>query len=329
MKMRKWPASEIEELRSCYAQNVGVAEIAERLGRTEGAIRNQAYKLRITTRDDGWSDADTAKLIDAYSGDKAKGELNLQALSDVLGRSKPSICRKARGLGLTDITRRQIAKPKVDRRKFKTDEARSEARSRRMVERHKACGHPMLGRKHTTDALDKMSAAAIRTWEAASEDQKSQWVDKMLRSKLETRGVIANPRPNASWKAGWREIGDKRKYYRSRWEANYARYLQWLKERGQIIDWQHEPETFWFDGIKRGVRSYLPDFRVWENDGTTRLYEVKGWMDARSKTTLKRMAKYYPQETIILVREKEYSAVSKIVRDLIPDWEHSSRKGRV
>ena len=40
-------------------------------------------------------------------------------------------------------------------------------------------------------------------------------------------------------KAGWREIGDKRCYFKSAWEANYARYLQWLKENGRIIDWEY------------------------------------------------------------------------------------------
>lgn len=129
-------------------------------------------------------------------------------------------------------------------------------------------------------------------------------------------------------KAGWREIGGYRKYYRSRWEANYARYLQWLKERGEILDWKHEPETFWFEAIKRGVRSYLPDFRVWEKGGSSSLHEVKGWMDDRSKTTLKRMAKYHPNEKIIVVRERDYNAIAKTVGPMITGWEKSERKDR-
>ena len=67
---------------------------------------------------------------------------------------------------------------------------------------------------------------------------------------------------NNKWQPGWREIGGKRKYFRSKWESNYARYLQFLKEHKQIEDWHHECETFWFEGIKRGVCSYLPDFKV-------------------------------------------------------------------
>src|SRR5687768_3513242 len=94
--------------------------------------------------------------------------------------------------------------------------------------------------------------------------------------------------------ASWRVIGGIRKYFRSRWEANYARYLEWLKTNGEIVSWTHEPKTFWFEKIKRGTRSYLPDFCVIEKNGKEVYYEVKGYMDSKSKTKIKRMAKYYP-----------------------------------
>jgi hypothetical protein len=95
-------------------------------------------------------------------------------------------------------------------------------------------------------------------------------------------------------KAGWREIGGKRNYYRSMWEANYARYLEYLKRHHLIMDWEYEPVTFWFESIKRGVRSYKPDFRVTDSDGAVVYHEVKGFMDTKSATKLKRMSKYYP-----------------------------------
>lgn len=143
--------------------------------------------------------------------------------------------------------------------------------------------------------------------------------EKMYQAALKS-GSLGSPKSKrGNWKAQWREIGGKRNYYRSAWEANYACYLQWLKERGEIQDWEHEPETFWFEAIKRGVRSYKPDFRVWENNGQSNLHEVKGWMCSRSKTTLKRMAKYHPQETIVLIQEKQYKAISKH-KALIPGW---------
>lgn len=129
------------------------------------------------------------------------------------------------------------------------------------------------------------------------------------------------PRLNASWKAGWREIGGIKKYYRSKWEANYAYYLEWLKQTGQITDWKHEPETFWFDGIRRGCVSYLPDFRVEEVGGAMVYHEVKGWMDDRSKTKIRRMAKYHPTVRLIVIDSKGYAALKRSVQGLVPGWE--------
>lgn len=100
---------------------------------------------------------------------------------------------------------------------------------------------------------------------------------------------------------GWREIGGKRVYFRSGWEMKYAYYLEWQKKFRIIKDWEHEPKTFWFEGIKRGCVTYLPDFKVTFLDGTHEWIEVKGYMDAKSKTKIKRFAKYYPQERLRIV----------------------------
>ena len=328
MRSAAWTNEDIYVLNLGYAEGRSVSDIAAQLERSRSAIRNQAYKLGVTTRDDSWSDADLEKLRAAYAASPKKGEHFLRDLSSELGRSRSGIAAKARKLGLTNIARKGDAKPIVSRAKF-TDSERAEFRTEFMRQRHASSGHPMAGRKHTPEALEKIGKRASATWAAKTPEEQSDWTLARMKSRVANFGSIAPQRPFASWKAGWREIGGTRKYYRSRWEANYARYLEWLKSRGLILDWAHEPETFWFEAIKRGVRSYLPDFRVWEVDGATRLYEVKGWMDARSKTTLKRMAKYHPHETIIVVREKEYKAVARIVRGLIPDWEYSDRGDRL
>ena len=122
-------------------------------------------------------------------------------------------------------------------------------------------------------------------------------------------------------KSGWREIGGKRKYYRSRWESNYARYLEWLKSIGEIAGWEHEPETFWFNGIRRGCVSYLPDFRVEEKSGVVVYHEVKGWMDPKSITKIKRMAKYYPDVKLIVIDKKAYESIARQMSKTIKGWE--------
>lgn len=122
-------------------------------------------------------------------------------------------------------------------------------------------------------------------------------------------------------KSGWRTVGGTRFYARSRWEANYARYLQFLKDKGLIRSWEHEPETFWFEGIRRGVCSYLPDFRITEQDGSQTYHEVKGWMDAKSKTKLKRMAKYHPTVKLRVIDWAWFKQNGPKLKLLIKDWE--------
>lgn len=122
-------------------------------------------------------------------------------------------------------------------------------------------------------------------------------------------------------------VGGKRAdlgiFFRSRWEANWARYLNWMKDRGEIKDWRYECETFEFAGIKRGSRFYTPDFKVFEKDGSVVFHEVKGWMDQKSATKLKRMAKYHPKVKIVLVEKRQYDDVRKGLCRIIPNWEHA------
>jgi len=103
--------------------------------------------------------------------------------------------------------------------------------------------------------------------------------------------------------AAWYEIGGKTIYLRSLFERDYARRLEASKQEGKIKEWEYEPHTFWFEGIRRGVCSYKPDFRITELDGSQSYVETKGYLDPKSKTKLKRMAKYFPEVKLILVRQ--------------------------
>lgn len=91
--------------------------------------------------------------------------------------------------------------------------------------------------------------------------------------------------------------------------------------RGDIISWQHEPDTFWFDKIKRGTRSYLPDFKVELKTGKIEYHEVKGWMNPKSKTKLKRMKKYHPTVSILLIDKKMYAEIKSMFSRIIIGWE--------
>jgi hypothetical protein len=121
------------------------------------------------------------------------------------------------------------------------------------------------------------------------------------------------------WK-GWVEIGGKRFYAKSKWERRYALYLQFLKEHNEIKDWSYEPKDFWFDKIKRGVRSYKPDFLVIHNNGREEYVEVKGFFDAKSKTKIKRMRIYHPTVQIRLVSSDWFKTNGRTLKNLIKEW---------
>lgn len=115
--------------------------------------------------------------------------------------------------------------------------------------------------------------------------------------------------------------GDLGFFVRSRWEANYCRYLKWLVDLGEIRSWEYEKETFRFP-LDSGTRTYTPDFKVTNKNGTIEYHEVKGWMDPKSATQIKRMQKYYPQHSLILIDKKIYYAIARKVKKIIPYWEH-------
>lgn len=119
---------------------------------------------------------------------------------------------------------------------------------------------------------------------------------------------------------GWRTIDGRKIFFRSKWEANFSRYLQWQKEQRQIKEWKHEPKTFWFDAIKRGVRSYKPDFYV-EAINESYWIEVKGYYDAKSLTKIKRFAKYFPEEKLKLFDANWFKNNNSKLRLLIKNWE--------
>lgn len=110
-------------------------------------------------------------------------------------------------------------------------------------------------------------------------------------------------------------------FFRSSWEANWARYLNLLKQNKDIYKWEYESERFEFP-VKRGIRSYTPDFKVWDNNGDIYYYEIKGQMDISSEIKFRRMNIYYPYIRIILIERKQYRVIAKKYRYLIDEWEH-------
>lgn len=106
-------------------------------------------------------------------------------------------------------------------------------------------------------------------------------------------------------KKGWYTSRGRKYYLKSSWELKYAEYLDKLLESGIIASWEYEPDTFWFEKIKRGVRSYTPDFKVEYLNGKVEYHEVKGYLDSKSKTKLNRMRIYHPDIEMKLIDRAE------------------------
>ena len=114
-------------------------------------------------------------------------------------------------------------------------------------------------------------------------------------------------------------------YVRSSYEANYARYLNYLIAHHAdhpIIRWEYETDRFEFTKIKKGTRFYTPDFKVLFSDGHVEYHEVKGWDYPKGKTARKRMAKYYPEIKLVLVGSDFFKSLKASgFHKLIPNWE--------
>ena len=119
---------------------------------------------------------------------------------------------------------------------------------------------------------------------------------------------------------GWFEIDGKRMYLKSNWERRYCLYLSFMKKYNHIVDYWYEPETFWFDGIKRGTNNYKPDFKVQFPSGNFEFFEVKGFMDSKSFTKIKRMAKYHPDIKLRVIDKVWFQANQGILKKVIKNW---------
>lgn len=116
-------------------------------------------------------------------------------------------------------------------------------------------------------------------------------------------------------------IGGKDYEYRSMFERDWAKYLQFLKEHKEIYDWEYEPQPP-FDFFKFGYRnkpySYLPDFKIWDTKKSFHYEETKGHLTTKDLSKYTRLARHYPDIIIDIVMQriprkgKSYAAYAKL-----------------
>ena len=319
VRMFKWTVEADRFLRAKYAK-LGPAEIAELLGTTARRVARRRYYIGADPLCRPWKASELKILREWYSTRRAS-KLELPKLAKLLKRSEDGITIKAGRIGVSFPARKPGRKLY---RKWPTDEE-SLAAIRNGCKNWKN-GHPrgMLGNKHKPEVVEQWRKMMKERYASMSSEEVKAIAAKGVATKLSRYGK-AGGFGNASnaysrCKRGRRgDLGGM--FFRSSWEANYARYLKWLKSIGEIAGWEHEPDNFRFEGVKRGPYTYLPDFKVIECDGSVAYHEVKGWMDAKSRSKIKRMKKFFPNIRLVVIAQKEYTMLAKKVSACIPFWE--------
>jgi len=115
-------------------------------------------------------------------------------------------------------------------------------------------------------------------------------------------------KPNKYRNGGYRE--DLEKYFRSSWEANFARCLNYLG-----IQWLYELSVFVLEIAGRET-TYRPDFYL----PKMKLYvEIKGyWVTDLSKKKFESFAESHP---ILLIELEEYQILTEKFAHKIKNWE--------
>lgn len=276
-----------------------------------------------------WTSSEVNELARAYRSAPSADLLKLDVLAKRFNRNKSNVCRKARALGLTSLSRKKIAQPQLKQGpRYGSDEERAAATSVRMKALFEKNGHPrgMLGKKHTPETKAKISAASARAWADPLSVFNSLAFKQAASDAMLVNILAGKMNAGHSRARGGRRADLDGKYFRSAWEANYARFLNLLVAKREISKWEFECKTFVFESIKRGTRAYTPDFKVTGLDGTYVWHEVKGWMDQPSRTRLARMAKYFPEEKIIIIDASWFKSANKILPGVVAHWESGTTR---
>lgn len=279
-KKCSWSKEEEEWLIENYPK-IGKMACAKALGLREGAIRARASKLGLR--------------LDR-SGDFFK-DFQKRAASSKVGKKRPDQSILMKELFRTG---------KLNSDHLRTEEGRAR-NSKRTKEYIKKNGHPrgFLGGKHGEGARIAMSIASKKTWGNITKEKLVKRKKAAFKTRLKNRKTCLSQNTYSRGLKGKREDLDN-VFFRSKAEANFARYIKHCL----CLKYEYESHTFWFEGIRSGCTSYTPDFYIPEKDF---FFELKGWLDSKSKTKLKRFKKYFPEQfgKMILVKQSLTSNAKK------------------
>lgn len=166
----------------------------------------------------------------------------------------------------------------------------------------------------------KIMSEKTRAWntEFFTQERRAQ-VSQTLKKKYADGMAIPHT------KAKMRE--DLGQYFRSSWEANYARILNYEKQQ-----WTYEKDQFpLFDEYREIISVYIPDFFV-----SDKFIEIKGHAKSfdnwecncrrceRDKMKMTLFAEQYPEKQLELIGKAEWREMCKKYASKILNWEKSS-----
>lgn len=176
-----------------------------------------------------WTPNEDAALVDGFNC-----SYSLSTIARGIGRSYSAVATRAGMLRLRHPVKDRRGRKKPDRQLQLTSILQSAGTSRWL----KNNTHPRHGEPVSPETRRRISEAN------KGKVVPPETTERAMKTKYARYGSVAGNFSRGSWKGGWREVGGKRIYARSRWEANYARYLELLKTSGEIAEWEHEPERF-------------------------------------------------------------------------------------
>lgn len=125
-----------------------------------------------------------------------------------------------------------------------------------------------------------------------------------------TGGKPTSPKASRG-KAGIRKDISEAIYFHSRWEANFARVLNY-----QDIQWEYEPKTF-----DLGTQNYTPDFYLPDTD---EYIEVKNFLWKYSEIRDKKFRELYPNTRLKMILKEDYLKLQNRYAKLISSWEFNN-----
>ena len=207
---------------------------AEAVAAEMGVDKSEVYRWIAKTGARGnqkkaWTESEIEQVRHYYSSTPPK-DFTPKILAKAIGRSLSAIHLKASRLGLGDFSRRKSG------RMSKCKQA--DLPWARWVKHPHPRG--MLGKRHSEENKRAQSISAKATW-ADSKANGTRWMDEAHRLSnakrlLELAHSRSSENSYSRCKRGRRsDIGEY--FFRSAWEANIARYLNYLKASGDILRW--------------------------------------------------------------------------------------------